>query len=98
MAEPEAEVAKLERRVEKRRAKVSETLQEKARLKWLHLLLFLSPFGLLWAWWLAAWIAFAWITFWGVGAYMNYFHRREAETRLADAERELEALRTRTAV
>lgn len=91
------ELAKAERRVGKRRAKVEQTLLEKGRLKWLHLILALSPLGLLWAWWVAAWIAFAWITFWGVGAYMNYFHLREAENRLAEAERELEELRARSA-
>lgn len=86
-------IAKAERRVEKRRAKVEQTLVEKRRLKWIHLLLVLSPVGLIWAWWVAAWIVFAWITFWGVGAYMNYFHLREAENRLAQAQRELEELK-----
>lgn len=89
----EDQVTRLEHRVQKRRAKVEETLVEKGRLKWLHLILVGVPVGAFWAWWIAAWVAFAWITFWGVGAYMNYFHLREARTRLSQAEAELSALR-----
>ena len=81
---------KAEVRVERRRMRLLRTLEEKKRLKWLHLILLASPLGLFWAWWMMAWIVFAWITFWGVGRYMNYFHLREAEARLAKAEAERE--------
>ena len=83
---------KAEVRVERRRMRLLRTIEEKKRLKWLHLILLASPLGLFWAWWMVAWIVFAWITFWGVGRYMNYFHLREAEARLAKAEAEREVV------
>lgn len=81
---------KAEVRVERRRLRLIRTMEEKKRLKWFHLILLASPLGLFWAWWMMAWIVFAWVTFWGVGRYMNYFHVREAEARLAKAEAERE--------
>lgn len=93
MQTPDANIRhRAEVRLAKRRQRLERTLREKRRLKWLHLLLALAPLGLVWAWWVAAWVAFAWLTFWGVGAYMNYFHVRDAAARLEEAERELQEL------
>lgn len=84
-------VRRLERRMEKRRQKLAQMEKERRRLKWFVVLAFVTgPIGFVWAWWAAAWIFFGWLTFFAVGAYLNYFHVREAKRQLDDAERELE--------
>lgn len=94
MSDAEEQLAKLERRVRKREAKVEQTLVEKRRLKWFLLLAVTTwPLGLIWNVWIALWIAAGWLTFWGVGYYTNFFHLRRAREALKEAEQKLQALR-----
>jgi hypothetical protein len=93
MADSE-ELAKLERRVDKRDARVKQALIEKGRLKWFLVLAVTTwPIGLIWNGWIAAWIFTGWLTFWGVGYYTNFFHLRRAREALAEAEKTLQAAR-----
>lgn len=88
----------LERKVEIRRGRLEQSLKEKGRLKWFVVLAFTTwPLGLLAGPWYAAWIFAGWLCFWAVGAYSNYFHRKQAETNLKNAEDELASLTVREA-
>lgn len=88
-----SELDKAEARVVARQARVARIQIEKTRLVWLHLILIaVVPAGFH-SWWLATWVGFAWLMFWGAGAYMNFFHLREAQARLRQAEAELQAVR-----
>lgn len=86
----------LERRLDKQRDRLAQTLKEKRRLKWFVVLAVTTwPLGLLGGPWYAAWIFAGWLVFWGVGAYSNYFHVKQAATNLKNAEDELSAYNAR---
>ena len=89
-ADVSAALVTLERRVERRRAGVDQSIVERKRLKWFLLLAVTTwPIGLFWNIWIVLWIFSGWLIFWCVGAYTNFFHHRRAKEALADAERML---------
>jgi nitrate reductase NapE component len=83
---------KLERRVKRALARVGQAETERRRLKWFFVLAATTwPLGLVGGPWYAAWIFAGWLVFWGVGAYSNYFHKKQAAINLKNAEDELSA-------
>jgi len=92
MSDPQDTRESIEKRVAQKKRRVEQAHLEKGRLKYFIWLAFLTwPIGLVWSFWIALYIFFGWLTFWGVGYYLNYFHIRDANAQQRDAERDLEA-------
>lgn len=81
---------KLEKKIDKAEADLARSLREGQRLRWFVILMVTTwPVGLIWGPWWAAYIATGWFCFWGVGHYLNFFHRRNSRIRLAEAKEDL---------
>lgn len=84
---------KARRRLAKAEGDYEQTLKEQRRLKWFFVpMLTTWPIGFLWHGWMALYIFLAWVTFWGVGSYLSWGHRRNAETRVLETKAEIQAL------
>lgn len=79
--------------VESRKKDVAQAEKERARLKAFPILAVVTPLvALPFDWRVAVGLCATWLAFWGVGAYLNFFHRRDMAQKLADAERALAEL------
>lgn len=84
--------SRAERLVQQRRADVEQAERERRRLKAFPVLAVATPLvALPFSWQIAAGLFATWLCFWGVGAYLNFFHRRDCAQKLRDAEQELRA-------
>lgn len=86
------DIVKKEKQLANARAYVVQTEVERGRLKvFLILAATTWPIGLVWHWLWCVAIALSWLTFFAVGSYLSFFHRRNARSRVEDLERQLRA-------
>ena len=79
----------LEKKVSRRRLDLQRTQGEKSHLKWVLLVAsILTVVAFFWKWLAALAVLVAGLLFYGTGIYINWWHQREAQARLEDAERE----------
>ncbi len=76
--------------VVKGRAELEQADRERRRLRWFPLLALVTPFlALPFDWRVALGLFGTWMAFWAAGAYLNFFHRKDCEQKLDDAQRAL---------
>lgn len=87
------DIVKKRKQLENARAYVAQTEVERARLKVFLILAAVTwPLGLFWHWLWCVAIVLSWLTFFAVGSYLSFFHRRNARSRVEDLERHLRSL------
>ncbi len=87
------DVAKKQKQLINARAYVVQTEVERNRLKTFLVLAGTTwPIGLVWHWLWSIAIVLSWLTFFAVGSYLSFFHRRNARSRVEDLERQLRAM------
>ena len=71
---------------------VTQTEVERNRLKIFPVLAVTTwPIGLFWHWLWCIAIVLSWLTFFAVGSYLSFFHRRNARGRVDDLVQQLRA-------
>lgn len=83
---------RLKRQLRRAQDEAVQVIVERDRLKYFLILMVTTwPIGLFWGWSWALYIAVGWACFWVVGRYLNFFHRRNANIRLAIAQQDVAA-------